>query len=111
MVDMDGKYGYSDIKVIRISLISGVSVFPNPASNFVNVSIGGSSSELTIRVMNLNGQVLQEKKVNSTSATTISLPVHNYPQEIILYRLPVQMVHSKQAKYWLHDSKQLRIIV
>jgi hypothetical protein len=80
MVDMDGKYGYTDVKVIRMSLISGVSVFPNPASDFVNVSIGGSSSELTIRVINLNGQVLQEKKVNSASATTISLPVHNYPQ-------------------------------
>ncbi len=80
MVDLDGRYGYTEIKVIRTSVITGITIFPNPATDYLNVSVGGSASELTVRLINISGQVLQEKKVNSTSATTISIPVHNYPE-------------------------------
>ncbi|HTQ66965.1 MAG TPA: T9SS type A sorting domain-containing protein [Puia sp.] len=81
MVDKDGKYKYSDIKVVRTSLITGVNIFPNPASNFVNVTIGTDfTGDATIRVINLFGQLLQERKLTQARGTTIYIPVENYAQ-------------------------------
>ncbi|MBS1933800.1 MAG: T9SS type A sorting domain-containing protein [Bacteroidetes bacterium] len=80
MVDLDGKYSYSEIKVVKASLINGLSIFPNPAKDYINVSVGGASSSLTIRLINQSGQILQEKIVNSASSSVVSMPVYSYPQ-------------------------------
>jgi len=81
MVDGDGKYKYSSVKVVNGTLTKGLSVFPNPANNFVNVTLGNEMNlGTTIRLINQFGQILQERKLNHAAGTTISLPVHNYPQ-------------------------------
>ena len=80
MVDRDGKFGYTDIKIVRLSIIGNISIFPNPTKDVINITLSGSSSEQTVKLINLNGQVLQEKKVNSLTGSTISLAVHNYAQ-------------------------------
>jgi len=81
IVDRDGKYKYSPIKVVNGKLTKGLNVFPNPANNFVNVTLGSDMGiGTTIRLINQFGQVLQEKKLSHAAGSTISLPVHNYPQ-------------------------------
>jgi hypothetical protein len=78
MVDLDNRYGYTDIKVIRMSVVSNVSFFPNPARDYVNVSLGQTSNiEMTIRLVSLSGQVMQEKK--AASGGIVSFPVQQYP--------------------------------
>ncbi|MBS1659415.1 MAG: T9SS type A sorting domain-containing protein, partial [Bacteroidetes bacterium] len=77
LVDKDGKFAYSDIKVVRNGMISSVSVFPNPARDYVNVTVNGSA---IVRLLSQSGQTLQEKSVTSAGSTTISLPVSSYPQ-------------------------------
>jgi hypothetical protein len=79
MVDLDNRYGYTDVKVVRFaSVVSSVSFFPNPARDYVNVSLGqGSTKELTIRLVSLSGQVLQEKK--ASAGGIVSFPVQQYP--------------------------------
>jgi hypothetical protein len=80
-VDRDGKSGYSITKVVRTNLISGVSIYPNPAKDYVNVSIGSEmTSGASIRLMNQAGQTLAEKKLNGAAGTTVTLPVSTYPQ-------------------------------
>jgi hypothetical protein len=80
MVDLDKKTAYSPIKTVRTGLITGVSIYPNPARDFVNVSVGGNeTSSLSIRLLNQSGQLLAEKKVTSAGGTTVSLPVSTYP--------------------------------
>lgn len=80
LVDRDGKYAYSPIKVVRSGLISGVSVFPNPAKDYVNISLGSEAvANLSIRLVNQSGQVLIEKKLSNAAGTTLSLPVNSYP--------------------------------
>lgn len=79
MVDLDNHYGYTEIKVIRSSLVSKISIFPNPTHDYVNVSLSESAgTQVTIRLINLSGQVLQEKVTAAGSGTTISLPVQQY---------------------------------
>ncbi|HMI62539.1 MAG TPA: hypothetical protein VK518_16595, partial [Puia sp.] len=63
MIDIDNSYAYSDVKVIRTSVVSKISFFPNPAREYVNVSLGvGSGTQVVIRLINPAGQLLQEKR-------------------------------------------------
>jgi hypothetical protein len=79
MIDLDNSYGYTDIKVIRTSVVSSVSFFPNPAREYVNVSLGaGSGMQVVIRLINTAGQLLQEKTAVSGAGVIVSFPVGNY---------------------------------
>jgi hypothetical protein len=77
--DLDGKTSISVIKNVRLSTLGKVSVYPNPASNTVNISLSDiPRGEWSITVVNNNGQTVLQKKY-SKSATTVSLPVSAYP--------------------------------
>jgi hypothetical protein len=83
-VDRDAKFTYSEIKTVRNGLIGSVSIFPNPAKDYVNITLGGSNDNatgnLSIRLISQSGQLLVEKRVNNAGGTTVSLPVGGYPQ-------------------------------
>ncbi|HEY4108449.1 T9SS type A sorting domain-containing protein [Puia sp.] len=79
LVDKDGKYTYSQVKVIRNGLIGTVSVFPNPAHDVVNVTVGGKSTEsVLVRLYNQTGQLVQMKNVANAGGTTVALGVSGY---------------------------------
>jgi hypothetical protein len=79
MIDLDNSYGYTEIKVIRTSVVSKISFFPNPAREYVNVSLGaGSAGSVTVSLINAAGQVLQEKRSVSGAGVIVSFPVGNY---------------------------------
>jgi hypothetical protein len=80
LVDKDGKVAYSQVKTVRNGLIGAVRVFPNPAHDYVNVTLGGSSTEsLLIRLYNQSGQLLQMKNVSNAGGSTVALSVGTYP--------------------------------
>jgi Secretion system C-terminal sorting domain len=79
MVDRNGVFSYTAVKVVRNSLIKGLSIFPNPTSDYINVSFGqDAASRVSVTLLSSAGQVLQEKTVSQAPGTTISLPVSNY---------------------------------
>ncbi len=81
MVDADGKYKYSPVKVIRGSNTKGLSVFPNPAKSFVNVTLGSDiNTDLTIRLINQFGQRLLEQRLSHSGGRTITIPVSSFAQ-------------------------------
>jgi Secretion system C-terminal sorting domain len=81
-VDKDGSYGYSIIEVVRVGAMSKVSVFPNPAKDYANITLseGATAVNVSIRLFSQSGQVLLEKQVNVAGVTTVSIPVSGYPQ-------------------------------
>jgi len=80
LVDRNGNTAYSAVKAVRIGSISTVSVYPNPASDYVNVTLGGDASvSANIRLMNLAGQILLEKTVTNAGGSTVPLMVSSYP--------------------------------
>jgi hypothetical protein len=81
-VDRDGKATFSPIKVVRTGLISSMSVFPNPATDYVNVSLSSNEAagSVSVRILNQSGQVLAERRLENASGTTVSMPVGSYPQ-------------------------------
>ena len=87
-VDRSGKYIYSEVLVVRGSPVNGLKVFPNPARNYVYVTIGNNmSANQVIRLTDLNGRILQERQVSNGAGTTISVPVTNYAKGIYLLQV------------------------
>ncbi|HTS43870.1 MAG TPA: T9SS type A sorting domain-containing protein [Puia sp.] len=81
MVDKDGRYKYSDIVGVRGAASNGISVYPNPVSDIVNVSIGYNiTGELKVVLMNQVGQVLQQKQITNPAGSILTLQVGGYPQ-------------------------------
>jgi len=80
MVDRDGAYKYSEVKTIRTGAVTSVSVYPNPARDFVNVTLGNASGFTLIRLYNQGGQLLQEKSLNNPGGTIVPLAVSSYPE-------------------------------
>jgi hypothetical protein len=87
MVDLDGSYMYSDIKVIHATLVKGISFFPNPTKDYVNVSLSGSASEVTVQLISQSGQVLQERKAAAGNAGTVSMNVQQYAQGMYILKV------------------------
>jgi hypothetical protein len=81
LVDKDGTYKYSTVQSVRLGLVTSVSVYPNPARDYVNITLGGNSNEsMNIRLFNQSGQVLQERNISNAGGTTVPLAVSSYPE-------------------------------
>ncbi len=88
MVDRDGKSQNSPIRVVNGTAISGFKVFPNPAKDYVYVTLGSdAAANLSIRIVNLQGQVLQETRYSKAAGTTVSLPVSSYAKGTYLLQI------------------------
>ncbi|MES1220547.1 MAG: T9SS type A sorting domain-containing protein [Bacteroidota bacterium] len=87
MVDLDGQYMYSEVKVVRSTTVKGVSFFPNPARNYVNVSLGQTTADLTVQLINQAGQILQQQKVAAGNISTVTMQVNQYAQGIYFIRV------------------------
>lgn len=76
--DKDGRPTVSPVKAVRTTAIASVSVYPNPATSYVNISIPATeSSTAHIRLIGQTGQVLAEK--TGAGGTVQTFSVGNYP--------------------------------
>ncbi len=83
----NGTYTYSPIRLIMLSSVAGISVFPNPTTSILNISVGNSNNELAIRLINQAGQVLQSVASAGTNGSVISMNVHNYPAGVYIVQV------------------------
>ncbi len=97
-VDIDGNFKLSNIELIRGSLIKGV-LFANPVKNgSLIVSFGADiNSNLSLRLLNSNGQIVQEKQVNNPAGSTVAFSVGTYAKGI--YLLHIQAADGSQKIY------------
>lgn len=81
MVDMDGKYTYSNVIMVRKEkkTISGISLSPNPVMSSGNATVrfdAAGNAMVTLRVLDMAGrQVLQQQ--NNVTGGTNSIQVNN----------------------------------
>lgn len=77
VIDNDGKYKYTNTLTVRtLNKDINVSIFPNPAVNSVNISIGQQLAKqgFTVHVMNHNGQLISRRQVvEGTSALSFDV--------------------------------------
>lgn len=94
MVDFNGDVDYSSIKKVQIKEEGTIRVFPNPASDLVNVNIGDASVEY-ITLLNGIGQKIQSE-VNLQNKTNISFNVSDLPGGV--YFVKIRKSHETITK-------------
>ncbi len=68
MVDIDGKFTYSNVVVVRKSGgIKGVRTFPNPVTSQVNLEFSNAKGNYVVNVYSLNGQQVITEKASITN--------------------------------------------
>jgi hypothetical protein len=83
----DGLTDHSPTRTVTITSVTGISVFPNPASNTVNISLDNAGAETNIMLINSMGQVLATSVTGHSGNSTTSLNIRNYPSGIYLVRI------------------------
>lgn len=79
MTDLDNKSGFTEVKLVRTSIVKMFNVFPNPARDYVDITLSKAING-NVRLLNQFGQVLQQKQIStSTNGTIISFQFSGYP--------------------------------
>jgi hypothetical protein len=72
MIDVNGAYTYSSIRLVQANTKETFGVYPNPAKDIVQISLPLQNSKSTIKVINAQGQqVLQQTMPPQTKYTTV----------------------------------------
>jgi Secretion system C-terminal sorting domain len=68
MVDIDNKFTYTNIAIVRKSSVKSIRVFPNPVSDYMNIEFSNAKGAYTVSLFNQAGQEVQSRKadINST---------------------------------------------
>jgi hypothetical protein len=88
--NVDGTNTYSSIRSVTLSSIAGISVFPNPTADVLNVSVSNAAPDLCIRLISLSGQLLQSVVPGNTGgggSSIVSMSVRNYAPGIYMLQL------------------------
>jgi hypothetical protein len=58
MVDLDGSFVYSQVRMLKFDQEAKLDVYPNPVTNFVNINFPATwvGKDATIEIINNNGQ-------------------------------------------------------
>jgi uncharacterized delta-60 repeat protein len=91
MIDIDGKFTYSNIVAVKITLDNKLHIFPNPATKILFVEANGNNENATIQIVDAGGRKLKEMKVFLNGETSFSVYISNLPKGI--YNL---IVHKKE---------------
>jgi Secretion system C-terminal sorting domain len=92
MVDMDGNYKTSDIRVVRMGKsVDGVKIiaYPNPVVNDVRITIpqNWQGKQLNYQLANTNGQIIKSYKVQNANQTEVismsQVPAGMYVMRVI----------------------------
>ncbi|HMH21165.1 MAG TPA: T9SS type A sorting domain-containing protein [Puia sp.] len=76
--NFDGGYTYSLVKTVALSSNSSISVYPNPANNIINVSLGNTGSGMGVRLISPDGQILQSTVAGGSGSPVVSMNSTNY---------------------------------
>ena len=90
MVDLDGKYSYSEVLQIRVvneAEAGLLMVYPNPARSEIRVTIPASwqNKRISYNIYNTVG-VLVRERFNGRAGQTETLPIADLPEGIYLIR-------------------------
>ncbi len=84
-VDVDGRVVYSEIRSVRMGEKAGISLFPNPAKDFTNLSIDATTAgRVVVDIINADGKQLSSTTIQVQSGTNLkridtnNLPAGNY---------------------------------
>jgi hypothetical protein len=73
MVDQDGAYTYSEVRVIKGSASTNdFTVFPNPSNGFARVTVSDISESSDVQLVDISGRVLKNIPMNNRNTVDIN---------------------------------------
>ena len=76
MVDLDNKWTYSDIQVVRLAPVARIGLYPNPARDFVQLAFPQSvSGDISLELYNQSGQLVLRNGLHSAGGGNFSISV------------------------------------
>jgi hypothetical protein len=79
VVNLDGDFGYTETRVVHLSVEKNLVIFPNPAKDNLNIYLREASPvQLTLRLISVTGLVLLERKLNGGKGAAVSIPVTQF---------------------------------
>ena len=73
MIDVDGSSIYSEVRMLQVNTAGRLSFFPNPARDYVNITLGGiNSTNVKVRLISQAGVVVLEKNVAGGVGSSVS---------------------------------------
>ena len=86
-VNLDNSYVYSQVVVVRMTTLTKITLFPNPARDYVNVSLGSSNSAVTVVLTSAAGQRIAEKQATGGAGTVVTFPVQNLASGLYIFTI------------------------
>jgi len=86
MFNMHGGRDYSPVKKVVMFSTVDILVFPNPASNYINIYVRNSSSEFVTRLISPEGKILVQS-IGNTNSLANSMNINNFPTGIYLVQV------------------------
>jgi hypothetical protein len=96
-VDFDGAFEYSQVRAVELGNVADIEVFPNPASNFVNVHSQGATNIELIEILDVSGRLLLHQEGFGSESEFIQVDISKLGRGI--YFMNIQNgKHSKIRK-------------
>jgi hypothetical protein len=97
-VDIDGNFAYSDIVAITTPANGSlsISIFPNPAKNYVNISVSAiDNGSGQLELVDILGKVIYQQDISLSSGTTVTrLDLSSYETGQYLIRFTSSTVNK-----------------
>lgn len=77
---------------------AGISVYPNPAIDYITISLKAANSVSSIEIINFQGEVVYHIK-NNKDVQNFSIPVNQFPQGIYLIQVTESSGRIIQSKF------------
>jgi hypothetical protein len=72
--DFNGAYEYSDIKAVEFNTSSFITLYPNPATTFINIKVGEQYTNATFKIINVLGtQMLNVIEFNTDNTASVNV--------------------------------------
>jgi len=82
MVDVDGKFTYSNIVAVKINSDKKLQIFPNPAKEILFVEANGNNKNATFEIIDAVGRKLKKIQILLNGKTSFSVDISNLPKGI-----------------------------
>ncbi|MBK8710885.1 MAG: choice-of-anchor D domain-containing protein [Niastella sp.] len=81
MIDNNGRFTYSDIQLVKIDLSVPMQIFPNPATQFINIT--GLNANGIIEILTLEGKIINRIK---TTTGPMNINIRNLAAGVYIIR-------------------------
>ncbi len=96
-----GQIEYSNIQQLQNNGATEILVFPNPATDVLQLQLNSSFDKMNVQIINSAGQTVKQLNNLSTSNQTITIPVQNLPAG--QYWLRLQSGSEKQVLQFVKE--------